>query len=330
MNLRNRHFLKELDYTTAEWKYLLDLSAQLKQARRDRAEHKRLDGLTLALIFEKPSTRTRSSFEVAAYHQGANVSYFDETGAHMGHKESIADTARVLSRFYDGIQYRGSRQSIVETLAAHSSVPVWNGLTDEWHPTQSLCDMFTMRESSGLDDRDISFAYVGDARFNQGRSLLIAGAMMGMDVRIVAPAALQPDPDLVAVARRIGAGTGARVTITEDVSAVRAVDFVHTDIWVSMGEPKEVWAERIDLLTPYRVTTELLERTENPDVKFMHCLPSYHDLDTTVSQQILAETGKEVFEVTEEVFESPASLVFEQAENRLHTIKAILVATLAG
>ena len=330
MNLRNRHFLKELDYTTAEWKHLLGLSAQLKQARRDRAEHKRLDGLTLALIFEKPSTRTRSSFEVAAYHQGANVSYFDETGAHMGHKESIADTARVLSRFYDGIQYRGSRQSIVETLAAHSSVPVWNGLTDEWHPTQSLCDMFTMRESSGLDARDISFAYVGDARFNQGRSLLIAGAMMGMDVRIVAPAALQPDPDLVAVARRIGAGTGARVTITEDVSAVRAVDFVHTDIWVSMGEPKEVWAERIDLLTPYRVTTELLERTENPDVKFMHCLPSYHDLDTTVSQQILAETGKEVFEVTEEVFESPASLVFEQAENRLHTIKAILVATLAG
>ena len=330
MNLRNRHFLKELDYTTAEWKHLLGLSAQLKQARRDRAEHKRLDGLTLALIFEKPSTRTRSSFEVAAYHQGANVSYFDETGAHMGHKESIADTARVLSRFYDGIQYRGSRQSIVETLAAHSSVPVWNGVTDEWHPTQSLCDMFTMRESSGLDDRDISFAYVGDARFNQGRSLLIAGAMMGMDVRIVAPAALQPDPDLVAVARRIGAGTGARVTITEDVSAVRAVDFVHTDIWVSMGEPKEVWAERIDLLTPYRVTTELLERTENPDVKFMHCLPSYHDLDTTVSQQILAETGKEVFEVTEEVFESPASLVFEQAENRLHTIKAILVATLAG
>ncbi len=330
MNLRNRHFLKELDYTTAEWKHLLGLSAQLKQARRDRAEHKRLDGLTLALIFEKPSTRTRSSFEVAAYHQGANVSYFDETGAHMGHKESIADTARVLSRFYDGIQYRGSRQSIVETLAAHSSVPVWNGLTDEWHPTQSLCDTFTMRESSGLDDRDISFAYVGDARFNQGRSLLIAGAMMGMDVRIVAPAALQPDPDLVAVARRIGAGTGARVTITEDVSAVRGVDFVHTDIWVSMGEPKEVWAERIDLLTPYRVTTELLERTENPDVKFMHCLPSYHDLDTTVSQQILAETGKEVFEVTEEVFESPASLVFEQAENRLHTIKAILVATLAG
>ncbi|MEZ5202613.1 MAG: ornithine carbamoyltransferase [Micropruina glycogenica] len=328
MNLRNRHFLKELDYTTAEWKHLLGLSAQLKQARRDRAEHKRLDGLTLALIFEKPSTRTRSSFEVAAYHQGANVSYFDETGAHMGHKESIADTARVLSRFYDGIQYRGSRQSIVETLAAHSSVPVWNGLTDEWHPTQSLCDMFTMRESSGLDDRDISFAYVGDARFNQGRSLLIAGAMMGMDVRIVAPAALQPDPDLVAVARRIGAGTGARVTITEDVSAVRAVDFVHTDIWVSMGEPKQVWAERIDLLTPYRVTTELLERTENPDVKFMHCLPSYHDLDTTVSQQILAETGKEVFEVTEEVFESPASTI--RAGRESAAIGPILVATLAG
>jgi len=329
VNLRHRHFLKELDFTPAEWRGLLDLTAELKKARRDRVEHKRLDGLTLALIFEKPSTRTRSSFEVAAYHQGANVSYFDETGAHMGHKESIADTARVLSRFYDGIQYRGSQQRIVETLAQHSSVPVWNGLTDEWHPTQSLCDMFTMRESSGLDDRDISFAYVGDARFNQGRSLLVAGAMMGMDVRIVAPPALQPDPDLVATARRIGAATGAHLTITDEVAAVRGVDFVHTDIWVSMGEPKEVWAPRIELLTPYRVTTELLERTENPDVKFMHCLPSYHDLDTAVAREIGAATGLDVYEVTEEVFESPASLVFDQAENRLHTIKAILVATLA-
>ena len=329
MNLRHRHFLKELDFTPAEWRGLLDLTAELKKARRDRVEHKRLDGLTLALIFEKPSTRTRSSFEVAAYHQGANVSYFDETGAHMGHKESIADTARVLSRFYDGIQYRGSQQRIVETLAQHSSVPVWNGLTDEWHPTPSLCDMFTMRDSSGLDDRDISFAYVGDARFNQGRSLLVAGAMMGMDVRIVAPPALQPDPDLVATARRIGAATGAHLTITDEVAAVRGVDFVHTDIWVSMGEPKEVWAPRIELLTPYRVTTELLERTENPDVKFMHCLPSYHDLDTAVAREIGAATGLDVYEVTEEVFESPASLVFDQAENRLHTIKAILVATLA-
>lgn len=327
--LTNRHFLKELDFTPAEWRSLLDLTAELKKARKARAEAKRLEGLNLALIFEKPSTRTRSSFEVAAYHQGANVSYFDETGAHMGHKESIADTARVLSRFYDGIQYRGSRQQIVETLAAHSSVPVWNGLTDEWHPTQSLCDMFTMRESSGLEDRDISFAYVGDARFNQGRSLLVAGAMMGMDVRIVAPGALQPQPELVRIARRIGAGTGAQVTVTDDVDAVKGVDFVHTDIWVSMGEPKPVWADRIAALTPYRVTTELLERTENPDVKFMHCLPSYHDLDTTVSQEILEVTGKEVFEVTGEVFDSSASIVFDQAENRLHTIKAILVATLA-
>jgi len=326
--LRKRHFLKELDFSPAEWKHLLDLTAQLKQAHTDRTEAKRLEGLTLALIFEKPSTRTRSSFEVAAYHQGANVSYFDETGAHMGHKESIADTARVLSRFYDGIQYRGSRQEIVETLAQHSSVPVWNGLTDEWHPTQSLCDMFTMREASGLDDGDISFAYVGDARFNQGRSLLIAGAMMGMDVRMVAPDGLQPDPELVATARRIGSSTGARVTISDDVSAVKGVDFVHTDIWVSMGEPREVWAERILLLTPYRVTTELLERTENPDVKFMHCLPSYHDEDTRVAREIREATGLEVYEVTEEVFESPASLVFDQAENRLHTIKAILVATL--
>jgi len=328
ISLTNRHFLKELDFTAAEWCSLLDLTAELKKSRNARAEAKRLEGLNLALIFEKPSTRTRSSFEVAAYHQGANVSYFDETGAHMGHKESIADTARVLSRFYDGIQYRGSRQSIVETLAAHSSVPVWNGLTDEWHPTQSLCDMFTMRESSGLDDRDISFAYIGDARFNQGRSLLIAGAMMGMDVRLVAPAGLQPEVELVTTARRIGASTGARVTITDDVAAVRGVDFVHTDIWVSMGEPKDVWADRIALLTPYRVTTELLERTENPDVRFMHCLPSYHDLDTTVAREIGQATGLDVYEVTREVFDSPASIVFDQAENRLHTIKAILVATL--
>jgi len=328
ISLTSRHFLKELDFTPAEWRRLLDLTAELKQARRSRAEAKRLDGLNLALIFEKPSTRTRSSFEVAAYHQGANVSYFDETGAHMGHKESIADTARVLSRFYDGIEYRGSRQQIVETLAEHSSVPVWNGLTDEWHPTQSLCDMYTMRESSGLEDRDISFAYVGDARFNQGRSLLIAGAMMGMDVRMVAPAGLQPDADLVATARRIGAATGARVTVTDDVAAVKGVDFVHTDIWVSMGEPQDVWADRITLLTPYRVTTELLERTENPDVRFMHCLPSYHDLDTTVAREIAQATGLDVYEVTGEVFESEASIVFDQAENRLHTIKAILVATL--
>ncbi len=328
-SLTSRNFLKELDFTAAEWRSLLDLTAELKKARKARAEAKRLEGLNLALIFEKPSTRTRSSFEVAAYHQGANVSYFDETGAHMGHKESIADTARVLSRFYDGIQYRGSRQQIVETLAEHSSVPVWNGLTDEWHPTQSLCDMFTMRESSGLEDRDISFAYIGDARFNQGRSLLIAGAMMGMDVRIIAPVALQPEPELVSIARRIGSGTGARVTITDEVSAVKGVDFVHTDIWVSMGEPKQVWADRIAMLTPYRVNSELLERTDNPDVKFMHCLPSYHDLDTTVSREILDATGQEVFEVTGEVFDSPASIVFDQAENRLHTIKAILVATLA-
>jgi ornithine carbamoyltransferase len=326
--LRRRSFLKELDFTPSQWRGLLDLTSELKQARQQRAEAQRLRGLNLALIFEKPSTRTRSSFEVAAFHQGAQVSYFDETGAHMGHKESIADTARVLSRFYDGIQYRGARQSTVEALASNASVPVWNGLTDEWHPTQSLCDMFTMRESSGLDDRDISFAYIGDARFNQGRSLLVAGAMMGMDVRMIAPASLQPEAELVATARRIGATTGARITVTEDVAAVAGVDFVHTDIWVSMGEPKEVWRERIELLTPYQVNTELLERTQNPDVKFMHCLPAYHDLSTTVASDIVAMTGQEAFEVTAEVFESPASIVFDQAENRLHTIKAVLVATL--
>jgi ornithine carbamoyltransferase len=328
VNLRNRHFLKELDYTTAEWKHLLDLSAQLKQARRDRAEHKRLDGLTLALIFEKPSTRTRSSFEVAAYHQGANVSYFDETGAHMGHKESIADTARVLSRFYDGIQYRGSRQSIVETLAAHSSVPVWNGLTDEWHPTQSLCDMFTMRESCGLDDHDISFAYVGDARFNVGCSLLVGGALLGMDVRIVAPDKLLPPPDVIATARRIAEGTGARITLTPDLDGVKGCRFIHTDIWVSMGESESVWTERILLLGDYQVNTALLERTGVADVKFMHCLPAYHNRDTTVGEAVYQRFGLEELEVTDEVFESPASIVFDQAENRMHSIKAILVATL--
>ncbi len=328
--LRGRHFLKEVDFTTAEWQGLLTLAADLKRARAEGVEVQRLRGKVLALIFEKPSTRTRSSFEVAAYHQGANVSYFDETGAHMGHKESLADTARVLSRFYDGIQYRGSKQSTVEELARFASVPVWNGLTDAWHPTQSLCDVFTMREASGLDDRDISFAYIGDARFNQGNSLLIAGAMMGMDVRMVAPPSLQPAVDLVERARAIGASSGARITVTDDISAgVSGVDFVHTDIWVSMGEPKDVWADRVAMLSDYQVTTELLERTGNPDVKFMHCLPSYHDLTTSVAQEVADLIGHEALEVSEEVFESPASIVFDQAENRMHTIKAILVATLA-
>lgn len=327
--LRGRHFLKELDFTRAEWQGLLSLATDLKRARAEGTEVRRLEGKVLALIFEKPSTRTRSSFEVAAYHQGAKVSYFDETGAHMGHKESLADTARVLSRFYDGIEYRGSKQSTVEELARHASVPVWNGLTDDWHPTQSLCDVFTMREASGLDDRDISFAFVGDCRFNQGNSLLIAGAMMGMDVRMVAPPSLQPSPELVARAREVGATSGARITVTDDVAAgVAGVDFVHTDIWVSMGEPKEVWAERVALLSDYQVTTDLLERTGNPDVKFMHCLPSYHDLSTTVAQEIKDMIGREAFEVSDEVFESDASIVFDQAENRMHTIKAILVATL--
>ncbi|MBK8459851.1 MAG: ornithine carbamoyltransferase [Micropruina sp.] len=328
--LRQRHFLKELDFTPSEWKGLLALTAQLKQARAEGTEVQRLHGRSLALIFEKPSTRTRSSFEVAAFHQGAMVSYFDEQGAHMGHKESIADTARVLSRFYDGIQYRGAHQATVEALAEHASVPVWNGLTDDWHPTQSLCDMFTMRESSGLDDRDISFAYVGDARFNQGNSLLIAGAMMGMDIRMVAPAPFQPAAELVRIARGIGETTGARITVTDDIDAgVGGVDFVHTDIWVSMGEPKSVWAERVELLSPYQVNVEMLERTGNSEVKFMHCLPSYHDLNTNVAQEINQLTGRDVCEVTGEVFESDASIVFDQADNRLHTIKAILVATMS-
>ena len=330
-NLRNRSFVKEVDFTPQEWTFLLDLAAELKRAKYAGSERPRLTGKNIALIFEKTSTRTRCAFEVAAFDQGAHVTYLDPSGSQIGHKESMADTARVLGRMYDGIEYRGSAQENVETLAAYAGVPVWNGLTDEWHPTQMLCDMLTMREHSGTHDQDIAFAYLGDARNNVGNSLLIAGAMMGMDVRIVAPKSLWNDDEVIAEAAEIAEQTGARILHTEDVEAgVQGVDFLYTDVWVSMGEPKEVWDERIRLLRPYQVNADVVKATGNPRVRFMHCLPAFHDRNTKVGESIFAKTGLESLEVTDEVFESDHSIVFDQAENRMHTIKAVLVATLGG
>ncbi len=328
-NLHSRSFLKELDFTPAQWRFLLRLAADLKAAKYSGQEQPVLRGRSIAVIFEKTSTRTRCAFEVAAFDQGAHVSYLDPTGTQLGHKESVRDTARVLGRMYDGIEYRGFGQATVEELARHAGVPVWNGLTDEWHPTQSLCDVFTMREHCAKPDREISFAYCGDARNNVANSLLVAGAMMGMDVRIVAPKALwNPDP-VVEAAQSLALRTGARLRHTDDVAeGVAGADFVYTDVWVSMGEPKDTWAERIDLLRPYQVTTQLLEQTGNPDVRFMHCLPAFHDRGTTVGEQLFQQTGMAELEVTDEVFESAHSIVFDQAENRLHTIKAVMVATL--
>jgi ornithine carbamoyltransferase len=330
-NLRNRSFLKETDYTPQEWNHLLRLSADLKAAKYAGTEVPRLRGKNIALIFEKTSTRTRCAFEVGAYDQGAAVTYLDPSGSQMGHKESIADTARVLGRMYDGIQFRGAEHAKVETLAEHAGVPVWNGLTDDWHPTQTLCDMLTMIEHSPKPAGEIAFAYAGDARNNMGNSLLVAGAMMGMDTRIVGPRALWNDDEVVAAAERVAAGTGARITHTESVAdGVRGVDFLYTDVWVSMGEPKEVWDERIDMLRDYQVNAQMVEATGNPGVKFMHCLPAFHDRNTTVGEQIFQQTGLTALEVTDEVFESERSIVFDQAENRLHTIKAIMVATLGS
>jgi ornithine carbamoyltransferase len=331
-NLRHRSFVKELDFTPQEWRHLLDLAADLKRAKYAGTEQPRLAGKNIALIFEKTSTRTRCAFEVAAFDQGARVTYLDPSGSQIGHKESMADTARVLGRMYDGIEYRGSAQSNVETLVACSGVPVWNGLTDQWHPTQTLCDMLTMREhSGGKRDGDIAFAYLGDARNNVGNSLLVAGAMMGMDVRIVAPRSLWNDQDVIDQAHRIAEQTGARITHTEDADdGVASVDFLYTDVWVSMGEPTEAWAERIDLLRPYQVTMSTVKATGNPDVKFMHCLPAFHDRHTKVGEDLFQKTGMEALEVTDEVFESSHSIVFDQAENRMHTIKAVLVATLGA
>ena len=326
--LTGRHFLKEQDLSPEQWRELLGLTGELKAHRLAGTERQVLGGMNLALIFEKTSTRTRSAFEVAAHQQGAHVTQMDGNSSQMGHKESPADTARVLSRLFDGIEYRGAHQSTVEQIARHSSVPVWNGLTDEWHPTQSLCDMFTMREASGLDDHDITFAYVGDARFNVGCSLLVGGALLGMDVRLVAPEKLLPPAEVIATARAIAEQTGARITLTEDLDGVKGCQFIHTDIWVSMGEPESVWTERILLLRDYQVNAALLDRTGVSEVKFMHCLPAYHNRDTEVGEAIYSRFGLPELEVTEEVFESPASIVFDQAENRMHSIKAILVATL--
>lgn len=329
INLKGRSFLKLLDYTPEEIRFLLDLAAKLKADKKAGLEQKHLKGKNIALIFEKTSTRTRCAFEVASYDQGAHVTYLGPTGSQIGVKESMKDTARVLGRMYDGIEYRGFAQTTVEELAKYSGVPVWNGLTNEFHPTQILADFLTMREHSEKPMEKISYAYLGDARFNMGNSLLVGGAKMGMDVRIVAPKSLQPAGELVAQCREIAKQTGARITITDNVDeGVKGCDFVYTDVWVSMGEPDEVWKERIALLKPYQVNASLMARTGNPDCKFMHCLPSYHNLETKVGRDVFAKFGMDGVEVTEDVFESPASIVFDEAENRMHTIKAVMVATL--
>jgi ornithine carbamoyltransferase len=329
-NLKNRSFLKEIDFEPRELRYLLRLSEALKLAKYAGTETKGLSGKEIALIFEKTSTRTRSAFEVAAYDQGAHVTYLDPSGSQLGHKESIADTAAVLGRMYDAIEFRGNGQADVEELAAHAGVPVYNGLTDEWHPTQMLADFLTMHEESHQPYDKIAYAFVGDCRFNMGRSLLVMGALMGSDVRLAGPAELHPPKDVVDLATDIAGRTSARITITEDPGeAVSGVDFIHTDVWVSMGEAKDVWAERVRILKPYQVNAELLKKSGNPAVKFMHCLPAFHDTNTVVGREIMEHTGMTSgLEVTGEVFNSGASIVFEQAENRLHTIKAILVATL--
>ncbi len=329
-NLRNRSFVKEIDFQPRELQFLLQLSAALKQAKYAGNEVRRLEGKEIALIFEKTSTRTRSSFEVAAFDQGAHVTYLDPAGSQLGHKESIADTARVLGRMYDAIEFRGSGQTEVETLAEFAGVPVYNGLTNEWHPTQMLADFLTMHESSHKPYDSISYAYVGDCRYNMGRSLLIMGALMGSDVRLAGPAELHPPADVVELARDIAGRTGARIMLEEDVArAVDGVDFVHTDVWVSMGESKDVWTERVAQLKAYQVNASLMKATGNPRVKFMHCLPAFHDPNTVVGGEIMSHTDMpDGLEVTGDVFESAASIVFDQAENRLHTIKAILVATL--
>jgi ornithine carbamoyltransferase len=330
-NLKNRSFLKEIDFEPRELRYLLRLSEALKLAKYAGNEVQRLVGKEIALIFEKTSTRTRSAFEVGAYDQGAHVTYLDPSGSQLGHKESVADTAAVLGRMYDAIEFRGNSQTDVEELAAHAGVPVYNGLTDEWHPTQMLADFLTMHESSNKPYDTISYAFVGDCRFNMGRSLLVMGALMGSDVRLSGPEELHPPKDVTDIAADIASRTGARITITDDVrQAVSGVDFIHTDVWVSMGEAKDVWSERVRVLTPYQVNAALMEATGNPAAKFMHCLPAFHDPNTTVGREIMEHTGMTSgLEVTGEVFNSPASIVFDQAENRLHTIKAILVATLA-
>jgi ornithine carbamoyltransferase len=331
VNLKNRSFLKLLDFTPAEIQFLLDLAADLKKAKKRGTEKPQLFGKNIALIFEKASTRTRCAFEVAAHDQGAHVTYLGPSGSQIGQKESMKDTARVLGGMYDGIEYRGFGQEIVEELAKYAGVPVWNGLTNEFHPTQILADFLTMIEHSSKPLNELSLCYLGDARYNMGNSLMVGSAKMGVDFRIAAPASYQPSKELVDKCREIANETGARITITESVDeAVKGVDFLYTDVWVSMGEPDSVWEERIRLLKPYQINSEVVRKTGNTDVKFLHCLPAFHNRDTKVGEEIFKKFGLDGMEVTEDVFESERSIVFDEAENRLHTIKAVMVATLGG
>jgi ornithine carbamoyltransferase len=330
-DLRGRHFLTLADYGPEAITYLLDLAAALKEAKKEGREEQRLVGKVIALIFEKDSTRTRCAFEVAAYDQGAHVTFIGPSGSHMGQKETVRDTARVLGRMYDAIEYRGFGTSIAEELAEHAGVPVYNGLTDEWHPTQILADFLTVREHVPKPLHEVAFCYLGDARFNMANTYLIGGAKLGMGVRIAAPRSLWPSDEFTSLASEIAEETGAQITITEDVAeAVKDADVICTDVWVSMGEPDEVWAERIELLKPYQVNAETMRLTGNPEVKFMHCLPAFHNTDTQIGQKIYDKFGLDALEVTEDVFESPASLVWDEAENRMHTIKAVMVATLGS
>ena len=331
ITLKGRNLLRLADFSPAEIRYLLDLAAELKDAKRQGREAQGLVGKEIALIFEKDSTRTRCAFEVAAYDQGAHVTFIGPAGSHMGHKETVKDTARVLGRMYDAIEYRGFAQQTAEDLAKWAGVPVYNGLTDEWHPTQILADFLTFREHVAKPLNEVVFCYLGDARFNMADSYLVGAAKLGMDVRVCSPSSLWPRDEIVELARTVAGETGATITVTDDVeAAVAGCDVLITDVWVSMGEPDEVWAERIALLSPYQVNAAAMKATGNPDVKFMHCLPAFHNSDTQVGREIFDKFGREALEVTDEVFESPASLVFDEAENRLHTIKAVLVATLAG
>jgi len=331
VDLRGRHLLKLADFSTEEITYLLDLSVELKAAKKEGLEERRLAGKNIVLIFEKDSTRTRCAFEVAAYDQGAHVTFIGPSGSHMGTKESVKDTARVLGRMYDAIEYRGFAQETAEELAEWAGVPVYNGLTDEWHPTQTLADFLTFREHIDKPLDEVAFCYLGDARFNMANSYLVDGAKLGMDVRIASPDSLRPSDEIVELAKSVAGETGAEITITEDVAqAVKDADVLLTDVWVSMGEPPEAWAERIELLEPYQVNAETMALTGNPDVKFMHCLPAFHNTDTSVGKKLYDRYGLEALEVTDEVFESPASLVFDEAENRMHTIKAVMVATLGS
>jgi ornithine carbamoyltransferase len=330
-DLRGRHFLRLADFTPEEITSLLDLSAELKAAKKEGREEQKLVGRNIALIFEKDSTRTRCAFEVAAYDQGAHVTFIGPGGSHMGHKETAKDTARVLGRMYDAIEYRGFGQEVAEELAENAGVPVYNGLTDEWHPTQILADFLTFREHLDKPLNEVVFCYLGDARFNMADSYLVGGAKLGMDVRLASPKSLWPRDEIVELARSVADETGAKITITDDVAeAVKGADVLLTDVWVSMGEADEVWAERIELLKPYQVNADTMALTGNPHVKFMHCLPAFHNTDTEVGKEIHEKFGMEALEVTEEVFESPASLVFDEAENRMHTIKAVMVATLGS